>query len=330
MIDTIRVVRRCSFFLSMLLLLRSFVPNVWSIAIVFFALGLAYIDRQQFATNRDLFFQVNDSALCTYRIPAWVAWLALLESHSLTVQNIPFVRDVQLEATKQSWRLCDDSQSKPSLISGILVSEIIVSCLLPVFLFILVQGNTLYFLFFLVLMSLIGWRFVLWHYMRESYASPTQFDRLKRKHIKTYMLYLPQRQGPAFTRRTWLGYEIYLDARMVKQLPQNALDTLQAHEQGHIAHGHTDIEFCLRILRYITIIGAILSLVVFPTQIAHATGPAAALAALIFILLLVAPEVVTMSFRTSWEKAADAWAAQHVGQQAINALRVGLRINRYY
>ncbi len=330
MIDAISIVRRCSFFLSILLLLRDMLPNAWSIAIVLFALGLAYIDRQQSAADRNLSFQFNDPAICTYRVPAWVAWLTLLESPSLSVQRIPFARSMQLEATRRSWRLCEDSDSSPSVMSAILVSEIIGSCVLPVFLFILLQGKILYVLFFIVLMSLVGWRFVLWHYVREHYTHPTHFGAVKQKRVKTYVLYLPQKQGPAFTRRTWRGYEVYLDARMVKQLPQNALETLQAHEQGHIARGHTDVEFYLRLVRYIVVLGALLSLIVFPTQLAQATGPIAALGALLFIVLLVAPEATSMSLRMSWEKAADAWAAEYVGQQAINALRVGLRTNTYY
>ena len=235
----------------------------------------------------------------------------------MPAQQIPFARDMLLEATERGWRLCKDPQSKPSVLSALLVSEILTSCFLPVALFLLVQGNALYLSFFLVLMSLVGWRSLLWSSLRECYPHPVYFGVVKHKHVKTYTLYLPQKQGPAFARRTWRGYEVYVDVRMEQKLSQQALETLQAHEQGHIACRHTDTEFSLRLLRYGALGGALLSLLLFPAQMAQATGPIAALGAFVLLILLLAPEMIPLALRMSWEKAADAWAAHYVGQHTI-------------
>jgi Zn-dependent protease with chaperone function len=159
--------------------------------------------------------------------------------------------------------------------------------------------------------------------LREDYLNAVVYGN--KRNLKTYVSYLPREGVPAFARRTLRQQEIYLAAREVYNAAPVVVQVLQAHEQGHIALGHTNWVFYLRKLRALAVAGALLVLLSFYHTLTGVSGPGAALILGGGIFLCIAPELFQFLWQGKWERGADTWAAAYVGQGNVHFVRMALR-----
>jgi Zn-dependent protease with chaperone function len=240
-------------------------------------------------------------------LPGWVAWFLVAECAPLAGEALPLGRRVYLEATPERYSFRPEPSQRRRAIDLALSIAVIILCVLPNIailtpsltqpLFLAIAGGAC-----LAQLCLVTYTFK--RYLRAELS-----DIYKRTLIdpfpktRTFYSYLPS-ETPAFARTNWRGRpEIYLNARL--QVPERIIRALLAHEQGHIAMGHVRLLFLLRCCRVAAIVIALIALVAAGSLLQQSSGPAAALALLVWVGLLIAPEAVSFLMQGPFERQAD-------------------------
>lgn len=321
--DFLRAFRRCTYLAAMLV----FVPLPYRSLLAFILLVVYYIETRKSNLTYSEKAHRSEEPLAVRSLPSWVAWLLVLEFSPLMVSIRSLTGEKELVVYRHFWSLRDTTEQATvspwwhMLFSIGLFCLVIIPSVLIVTLPVSLSLDIAMFGTQLLLLWLL--QAVINRYLRDDFTEPLNYSQ--QKNTRTYISYLPREGTPAFARRTLRQQEIYLGIRTLRTTSQIVPQVLQAHEQGHIILGHTTLLFYLRQLRTLTIIATLVAAGSLPATLTNASGPLAALALAIFVLLLVLPELVQFLAQTAWERSADNWAAEHVGQNNVYLVRSQLK-----
>lgn len=259
-------------------------------------------------------------------LPCWVAWLLRLDMPALTgeVMTIRWRLSLVAEARGYALRSCPGQPlawRESAQAIGVVLLALLPACGLVLTDFrLLIAVCTAPALIWILLRRLAFQR-----YLREELKElPEGVALLPEPAVKLFTSYLPQKDAPAFARRTWSGQqEIYLDAWL--QVPVQVLQVLLLHEQGHIARGHTTLLRSLWDCQLGAVLVGLLAAVCLPQFLDELSGPVAALCLLLWSMLLMAPLLGKLLCLRRWENEADQWAITHLGPGALEAARLYLR-----
>lgn len=129
--------------------------------------------------------------------------------------------------------------------------------------------------------------------------------------VRTYLSFVPQTRGPAFSYETLTGPHICLDARGFYRSPPNIYAALLAHEYGHIRLGHLSL---LSFLGSISaaMIGAWLAYLLFFSSHYSGQGLMAAMIIFLSLLIIALPYWAKPFLEAKHEAQANRWATQYI------------------
>lgn len=212
----LRIIRRSSFLFPLFIL----VPFRWHIIAAISAFALAYADISR--AHAQLDYRHTSHTITKKRIPFWV-FLVI----AFTWYNVVLTLDNEINhtlvATEQGWSLHGAARGLFSRLATIVMVSIILA---PLLLFLLLPGKIS---FALIDADLIGFYLLgryTWRYLLEPLDTRNYIDI--QPTVRTYLSFVPQTRGPAFSYETLTGPHICLDARGFYRSPPTIYAALLA------------------------------------------------------------------------------------------------------
>ncbi len=315
----LRIVRRSSVLFPLFILF----PFHWHAIVAIPALVLAYVDVTNTHAHQDR--RNIGQTIAKKRIPFWVFLVIAFTWYHVTLTRDDEVNPT-LVATEQGWSL--NCASRELLSQPVTTVVMVVIILAPLIFFLFLPGKIS---FGFIDADLIGFYLIgryTWRYLLEP-LNTRAYTNIQ-PSVRTYLSFVPQTRGPAFSYETLTGPHICLDARGFYRSPPNIHTALLAHEYGHIRLGHLALLSTLRSIS-MAMIGAWLGyLLFFSTRYSHG-GLIAAIVIFLSLLILALPYWVRPLLESKHETQADRWATQYMDSSTLQHAKTWIRqLNLYH
>lgn len=268
---------------------------------------------------------VRDDAILTRPIPGWIG--ALISGTFYRDQTALF-RKTELIVTRNGYASMSSDARAP--MHDVALTAIIIGSYL-VQIVVLVTWHKVGLIIGIIALQLLYFLFreLPKFLLREPY--PLAPGLQQKDKVSSYMSFLPQTRTPAFSQRSFLGRNtLYVDARAHQLLSTLDIVTLQTHEMGHIALGHTDTLFWVHFGQRLIVITLTLYVLLHWHHFLTPGNPLQALSLIGLLAVLAFPLAMQRLLRNKWESEANEWAERRVGHEAIAQLQNKISHQTYW